>query len=134
MNRQIPRPEHPRPAFMRDSWVNLNGEWEFFNDLSASGVDRRLYEDDRFDGKITVPFCPESKLSGVGFTDFMPSVWYARNIDVDEKALKGRVLLHFGACFPFLDLPRALRSGFGGGEKSAVGANGATSLVYSVLN
>ena len=98
MNRQIPRPEHPRPAFMRDSWLNLNGEWEFFNDLSASGVDRRLYEADRFDGKINVPFCPESKLSGVGFTDFMPSVWYARNIDVDEKVLKGRVLLHFGAC------------------------------------
>ena len=53
MNRQIPRPEHPRPAFMRDSWVNLNGEWEFFNDLSASGVDRRLYEADRFDGELS---------------------------------------------------------------------------------
>lgn len=94
----VPRPEHPRPAFFRERWRNLNGEWEFYNDLSGSGVDRRLYEAERFDGTIVVPFCPESKLSGVGYTDFMPSVWYAREIAVSADELRGRVLLHFGAC------------------------------------
>lgn len=94
----IPRPEHPRPGFCRANWQNLNGEWEFFNDVTGAGFDRELFKAEKFDGKITVPFCPESKLSGVGNTDFMPSVWYARNIKVDAKMLAGRVLLHFGAC------------------------------------
>lgn len=95
---QIPRPEHPRPGFVRKSWQNLNGTWEFYNDVSASGEERKVYEADKFDGKIVVPFCPESKLSGVGNLDFMPSVWYARQLKVDKKMLEGRVLLHFGAC------------------------------------
>ena len=94
----IPRPEHPRPGFCRSSWQNLNGEWELFNDVTGAGVDRELFKAEKFDGKITVPFCPESKLSGVGNTDFMPSVWYARNVKADAKMLAGRVLLHFGAC------------------------------------
>ena len=43
-------------------------------------------------------FCPESKLSGIGYTDFMPSVWYARKIVITEKELDGHILLHIGAC------------------------------------
>ena len=94
----IPRSEYPRPQFVRDNWLNLNGEWEFFNDLSASGVDREIWKNEKFDAKITVPFCPESDLSGIGYKDFMPSVWYAKNIEVTEKQLEGRVIIHFGAC------------------------------------
>ncbi len=94
----IPRPEHPRPQFVRESWQNLNGEWEFYRDFSASGRDRKVYEEERFPEKITVPFCPESALSGIGFKDFMPSVWYGKNIDISKEQLTGRVLLHFGAC------------------------------------
>lgn len=94
----FPRSEYPRPQFVRDNWMNLNGEWEFFNDLSASGIDRELWKSEKFDGKITVPFCPESDLSGVGYKDFMPSVWYAKNIEITEEQLKGKIILHFGAC------------------------------------
>ena len=32
---EIPRPEHPRPDFRRDQWVNLNGSWEFRFDPQA---------------------------------------------------------------------------------------------------
>ena len=74
MSNVIPRSEYPRPDFVREKWQNLNGEWEFYNDLSASGRDRKIYEDAHFDGKIIVPFCPESKLSGVEYVDFMTSV------------------------------------------------------------
>ena len=98
MRNVIPRSEYPRPDFVREKWQNLNGEWEFYNDLSASGRDRRVFEEAHFDGKIIVPFCPESKLSGVEYVDFMPSVWYARSIQVTEAELKGRVRIHFGAC------------------------------------
>ena len=94
------RPEHPRPGFYRKTWQNLNGEWEFYNDLSASGADREIYKDENFGAaaaQIVVPFCPESKLSGIHYTDFMPSVWYARNISLKKEQLNGRVLLHIGA-------------------------------------
>ena len=40
------RTEHPRPDFYRDNWQNLNGSWEFYNDLSSSGKERRIYADD----------------------------------------------------------------------------------------
>ena len=66
----IPRPEHPNPQWERDSWKNLNGTWEFAFDFGCSAVERRLWEKETFDREILVPFCPESKLSGIGYTDF----------------------------------------------------------------
>lgn len=61
----IPRPEYPRPQFERMDWVNLNGEWTCSFDFGGTGMEREFYKSNGFDQKITVPFCPESKLSGV---------------------------------------------------------------------
>ena len=94
---RIPRPEHPNPQFERDTWSNLNGEWEFEIDYGKSGMDQRFYERDGLSGKIVVPFCPESVLSGIGNRDFMPAVWYRRTFSLTKEQRKGRVLLHFGA-------------------------------------
>ncbi len=92
----IPRPEHPKPQFERQNWLNLNGEWQFEMDNSKSGVERKLYEKGvSLSDKITVPFCPESTLSGIGHTDFMYGVWYKKIITLNE--LSGRTVLHFGA-------------------------------------
>lgn len=97
MNPIIPRPEYPRPQLVRRDWLNLNGEWSFSMDLNDSGVDREWYQT-RLEGqKITVPFCPESKLSGVVYTDFMPVVWYQRKIEIPEQWKGKRIKLHFGA-------------------------------------
>ncbi len=98
-NTSIPRSEYPRPQFMRgnDSWINLNGEWEFELDLSNSGKDRRLEKADHLSSKITVPYVPESELSGVCYTDFIISAWYKRSFSLTKEQLEGRVLLHFGA-------------------------------------
>ncbi len=93
----IPRPEHPFPQAVRKNWINLNGEWEFEYDCGVSGIARRLYEKPHLPLKITVPFCPESILSGIGNTDFLNCVWYRRDIVIPEDAMSGRVLLHFGA-------------------------------------
>lgn len=93
----IPRPEHPNPQFQRGDWINLNGEWEFEMDFGSSGIERRFYEREHLDGKITVPFCMESVLSGVGETDFRDCVWYRRDLEIPERWKNGRVLLHFGA-------------------------------------
>ncbi len=92
----IPRPEYPRPQFVRSDWLCLNGEWEFEIDSGDSGLARSLVTSPLAD-TITVPFCPESPLSGVGHTDFMAAVWYRKTVQVPE-GWKGRhVLLHFGA-------------------------------------
>ncbi|MBO5200022.1 MAG: beta-galactosidase [Clostridia bacterium] len=93
---QIPRKEYPRPQFVRSGWLNLNGQWQFEIDNGRSGEARGLSnEGAALSGEITVPFCPESKLSGVGHTDFMCGVWYKRTVTLDTLA--PRTLLHFGA-------------------------------------
>ena len=80
----IPWQVYPRPQLKRDSYVNLNGEWE----LDAEGNIM----------SILVPFCPESLLSGVNrhFPEGEDLV-YRRKFTLPEGFLKGRVLLHFGA-------------------------------------
>ncbi|MFF0226767.1 glycoside hydrolase family 2 protein [Streptomyces sp. NPDC004629] len=91
-----PRPEYPRPQFVRESWLNLNGEWQFEIDRSDTGLERGLRERE-LTGRIVVPFCPESTLSGVGETDFLEAVWYRRTVTVPAAWADARVLLHFGA-------------------------------------
>lgn len=94
----IYRTEHPKPQFQRENWINLNGEWAFEIDRANSGVDRALYDPSvTLAGTICVPFCPQSRLSGIGDTDFMNSVWYQRTIVLSDEQVKGRVKLHFGA-------------------------------------
>ncbi len=93
----IPRPEYPRPQLVREEWINLNGEWEFEIDSSRSGKDREFFLRPSLNQKITVPFCPESLLSGIGNTDFMECVWYRRTFELPKEWEGKRVLLHFGA-------------------------------------
>ena len=50
-----------------------------------------------FDNEILVPFAPQSGLSGVGFKDFIPEMWYHRVISIPEKWKDRNVILHFGA-------------------------------------
>jgi len=93
----IPRPEHPNPQWERTTWRNLNGEWEFDFDFGKSARERELYKNSALSQTITVPFCPESKLSGIGYTDFIPAVCYRKVITFSEEELNGNVFLHFGA-------------------------------------
>ena len=94
----IYRSEHPKPQFMRSAWENLNGEWDFEFDFSNSGRERRMFSSEaEFSKKINVPFCPESKLSGIGYRDFISSCWYRRSIFIGEDKKQGRIFLHFGA-------------------------------------
>ncbi|MBO0780415.1 MAG: beta-galactosidase, partial [Ktedonobacteraceae bacterium] len=92
----IPRPEYPRPQFVRSTWLCLNGEWQFEIDAGNSGLERGLLQRELRD-RIQVPFCPESTLSGIGNTDFMPAVWYRRAVTIPADWTGQRVLLHFQA-------------------------------------
>ena len=98
MMKQIPRLEYPRPQFERKNWMNLNGQWQFEIDHGNSGIARGMQNVDYvLSDEITVPFCPESKLSGVGYVDFMEAVWYKRSVTLSAQQLEGSVILHFGA-------------------------------------
>ncbi|MBQ8380805.1 MAG: beta-galactosidase [Clostridia bacterium] len=97
-NVNIPRAEYPRPNLVRDNWLCLNGEWDFIIDNTLSGQYLDYKGKFEFDKKIIVPFCPESKLSGIGNVDFMNCVWYKRSVTLPESFAGKEVILHFGAC------------------------------------
>ncbi|MBQ7795533.1 MAG: glycoside hydrolase family 2 [Lachnospiraceae bacterium] len=82
--------EYPRPNLVRESYFNLNGEWDYA--ISQSEVIKD------YDGKILVPFSPETMLSGVGKV-LQPDEYlhYRTVFTLPEGFAKSRVLLHFGA-------------------------------------
>lgn len=96
-NAQTPRPEYPRPQFERAEWVNLNGTWSYSFDFGRTGAQKGWSKATSFDGKITVPFCPESSLSGVKHTDFINSIWYQRTLNIPAAWDGKQVMLNFGA-------------------------------------
>ncbi len=94
----MPRPEYPQPQFERAEWQNLNGNWEFEFDDTNAGMDGHWWNGQKaFTRTITVPFCFESKKSGIGDTTFHRWVWYRRTFSVPADWSGRRVLLHFGA-------------------------------------
>lgn len=69
---------HPNPIFERENWQSLNGEWDFgfsqksvinYKFLSEQNI-LDFYRQSVCTHKINVPFCIESALSGIGYTDF----------------------------------------------------------------
>jgi len=83
--------EYPRPQMKRDSYLNLNGVWNY-------AITETQTPPEKYDGQIIVPFSPESELSSVSRT-LKPSqtLWYSRVLRLLDGFNRGRVLLHFGA-------------------------------------
>jgi beta-galactosidase/beta-glucuronidase len=97
---------------VRDTWINLNGPWDYAFDFGESGRERSYqaradFHDLPDNGTITVPYCPESKLSGVAHTDFIETMWYHRSLAVPAAWAGKRIILHFGGvdyeCEAFID-------------------------------
>lgn len=91
------RNEYPRPQFVRQSWLNLNGSWQFRYDDDDEGTLGGWHTGNTFDNKIQVPFCYQSELSGIGEKEFHDLVWYRRTARLPESYKGKRLLLHFGA-------------------------------------
>src|SRR5688500_9804330 len=111
----IPRPEHPRPIFKREPWINLNGAWRFTFDPRDQGEQLRWYRirppqlrrdtdmdpggaarpfgaprpstlvDDPFGATITVPFPWESRASGIQQDEQKGAAWYQRIIEAPAE-------------------------------------------------
>ena len=92
MDKDMPWAEYPRPSMVRDSYICLNGEWDFCVSESTDLLPTAFNE------KILVPFPPESPASGIERN--MPDnafLHYRRSFALPDGFNKGRVLLHFGA-------------------------------------
>lgn len=105
--------EYPRPLLKRDSYINLNGYWDY-------AITKKFRKPEKYDGRILVPFSPECVLSGVE-RQLQPDeyLWYRLGLDpvcqaqtggdadtpivktcgIDRKKLAAgmRLILHFGA-------------------------------------
>jgi len=85
--------EYPRPLLQRKSYVNLNGYWEY-------AITKKFRRPEVYDGRILVPFSPESVLSGV-CRQLQPDeyLWYRTRLPIEPDKLNAgeRLILHFGA-------------------------------------
>jgi beta-galactosidase/beta-glucuronidase len=85
---------YPRPQLRRAEWTSLDGAWEFSLDPEAGWT---LPEEPPFEGRVLVPFSPETPASGVGNTGFYRACWYRRQFQAAPQKPGDRILLHFGA-------------------------------------
>jgi hypothetical protein len=85
---------YPRPQLRRPAWLCLNGKWKFLLDPDLDI--EKTPEPSDWNAVIEVPFCPESKRSGIGDTSYHRRCWYQRDFEWQRSA-GARTLLHFGA-------------------------------------
>ena len=113
--------EYPRPQFVRNSYLNLNGEWDYSLKI---GDDIPDYND-----KIIVPFPIESPLSGVFNKSLEPgmTLWYKKIINLKNLENKGRFLFHFGAVDQFTEV-------FINGNKVGEHDGGYNSFYFDITN
>lgn len=83
--------EYPRPQLRRNNYTILNGYWNY-------NITKEEKKPPYYEGKILVPFSPESILSGVN-RKLMPGeiLWYERPLIIEKKLPGRRLILHFGA-------------------------------------
>ncbi|MCL7746810.1 glycoside hydrolase family 2 protein [Halalkalibacter alkaliphilus] len=91
------RNEYPRPQFVRQEWLNLNGEWDFAFDDENCGLKEKWYKEFPQSMKIVVPFAYQTEKSGINDHSFHDVVWYRRTFTVSEDWLDQELILHFGA-------------------------------------
>ncbi|HEY1628621.1 MAG TPA: glycoside hydrolase family 2 TIM barrel-domain containing protein, partial [Tepidisphaeraceae bacterium] len=85
---------YPRPQLQRESWLDLNGPWQFNIDTDGK---IESAEKIKFNRKILVPFAPETPASGVEETGFFKACWYRRQFEAPKLASDQRLILHFEA-------------------------------------
>lgn len=86
---------YPRPQFVRDSWTNLNGEWNFVFDDDNKGEINQFYKVFPESQKIQVPFTYETKMSGINDEKVHKNIWYQKDINIRKIDINSRTIIHF---------------------------------------
>lgn len=90
--------EYPRPQLVRENYTILNGPWEY-------AITKIRKEPNLYDGTIIVPFSPESVLSKVNRQVYPEdTLWYKRELNIDEIPVNKRCILHFGAVDQYCEI------------------------------
>ena len=84
-----PLSEHINPQFYRESYLSLNGEWDY-------KISSKEDLPEEYDGKILVPYSPECDLSGVKRV-LQPNEWlfYRLKFNLKDFEIQDKVILHF---------------------------------------
>ena len=121
----MPRPEYPRPQFERAEWRNLNGAWTYAFDFDKTGLGKGFITSNGFKDQIIVPFCPESKLSGIEYKDFIEEMWYHRKLEIPTEWSGKKIMIHFGGVDYQSDL-------YINGKKAGAHWGGTSSFSYDI--
>ena len=103
--------DYPRPQFKRDSYISLCGQWQLYlqkHDTSAKVYSRfsslgrktevKKTDEPEFVGEITVPYPPESRISGIERQLGEKETWiYKKVFEIPADFNIGRMIIHFGA-------------------------------------
>ena len=85
---------YPRPQFVRDSWLSLNGKWKFVFDDENVGEEKQFFNKFPNFNEILVPFTYETKMSGINDETVHENIWYSNDININVEKNKS-IILHF---------------------------------------
>ena len=85
---------YPRPQFVRDSWLSLNGKWKFVFDDENVGEEKQFFNKFPNSNEILVPFTYETKMSGINDEKVHENIWYSNDININVEKDKN-IILHF---------------------------------------
>lgn len=85
---------YPRPQFVRDSWLSLNGKWKFVFDDENVGEEKQFFYKFPNFNEILVPFTYETKMSGINDETVHENIWYSNDININVEKDKN-IILHF---------------------------------------
>ncbi|MES2808433.1 MAG: sugar-binding domain-containing protein [Bacteroidota bacterium] len=94
----VPFAEYPRPQLQRTDWLCLNGSWNYIGgkDVATTLNPEKVIDFGSSTGKIKVPYCPESVLSGVKRKQEI-NMWYQRTVDIPANWKEKDIIIHFEA-------------------------------------
>ena len=85
---------YPRPQFIRDNWLSLNGKWNFVFDDENIGEEKQFFNKFPESREILVPFTYETKMSGINDETVHKSIWYSNEIDINNEKDEN-IIMHF---------------------------------------